>query len=161
MQASALRRIKVNLCYFNNFAKRFSDNVTANKEKEPPGEILAPITSEINFKRHTPYTLEIKLNSPKRLNSLNIKMIKSLLRRVRQWVPDSMDSASSEEEHEKEKVKRIPDEEEDPKVIIMTGEGKAFCSGGDIVTLYNLSKEGNYKAMKDFFRYLYFLIYQI
>eukprot|EP00257_Ricinus_communis_P024334 XP_015584515.1 3-hydroxyisobutyryl-CoA hydrolase-like protein 1, mitochondrial isoform X3 [Ricinus communis] len=39
------------------------------------------------------------------------------------------------------------------------GSGRAFCAGGDIVTLYNLVKKGKLEDCKEFFRTLYTFIY--
>lgn len=52
---------------------------------------------------------KIKLNRPKEFNSVNFKMINELV--------NALEYCS---------------EDEEIKVVILTGEGKAFCSGGDI-----------------------------
>eukprot|EP00257_Ricinus_communis_P027809 XP_025015223.1 3-hydroxyisobutyryl-CoA hydrolase-like protein 1, mitochondrial isoform X4 [Ricinus communis] len=51
--------------------------------------------------------------------------------------------------------------EENPDVgfVMMKGSGRAFCAGGDIVTLYNLVKKGKLEDCKEFFRTLYTFIY--
>ncbi|XP_021886958.1 3-hydroxyisobutyryl-CoA hydrolase-like protein 1, mitochondrial isoform X2 [Carica papaya] len=51
--------------------------------------------------------------------------------------------------------------EDDPDIgfVIMKGSGRAFCAGGDIVTLYHLINEGKLDACKEFFRTLYRFIY--
>ncbi|XP_010524414.1 PREDICTED: 3-hydroxyisobutyryl-CoA hydrolase-like protein 1, mitochondrial [Tarenaya hassleriana] len=51
--------------------------------------------------------------------------------------------------------------EDDPNIgfVTMKGSGRAFCAGGDIVSLYHLIKEGRRDAMKEFFRALYNFIY--
>ncbi|GMN56345.1 hypothetical protein TIFTF001_025453 [Ficus carica] len=43
--------------------------------------------------------------------------------------------------------------------VIMKGSGRAFCAGGDIVSLYHLVNEGKMEDCKDFFRKLYGFIY--
>ena len=66
---------------------------------------------------HTPHVFEFKLNSPKTLNSLDLDMFQIMLRKLEFWNQKS-DST--------------------PRIIIITGNGdKAFCAGGDVVTLYN------------------------
>ncbi|KAI6668374.1 hypothetical protein NL676_016156 [Syzygium grande] len=51
--------------------------------------------------------------------------------------------------------------EENPNVgfVSIKGSGKAFCSGGDVVTLYHLLTEGNIEECKTFFDTLYKFIY--
>ncbi|KAK9274058.1 hypothetical protein L1049_018872 [Liquidambar formosana] len=43
--------------------------------------------------------------------------------------------------------------------VVMKGSGRAFCAGGDIVTLYQLINEGKLEGCKEFFRTLYTFIY--
>ncbi|XP_077245096.1 small ribosomal subunit protein mS47-like isoform X2 [Tasmannia lanceolata] len=51
--------------------------------------------------------------------------------------------------------------EENPDIgfVVMKGSGRAFCAGGDIITLYRLLSEGKVEECKDFFRTLYKFIY--
>ncbi|CAL9157220.1 unnamed protein product [Musa hybrid cultivar] len=51
--------------------------------------------------------------------------------------------------------------EDNPDIgfVLMKGSGKAFCAGGDVVTLYRLLNEGKVENCKDFFRNLYMFIY--
>ncbi|KAI8569264.1 hypothetical protein RHMOL_Rhmol02G0265300 [Rhododendron molle] len=51
--------------------------------------------------------------------------------------------------------------EENPDIgfVMMKGKGRAFCSGADVVTLYNLLNEGNVEECKTFFRTLYNFVY--
>ncbi|KAK9749191.1 hypothetical protein RND81_02G108300 [Saponaria officinalis] len=51
--------------------------------------------------------------------------------------------------------------EDDPDIgfVMMKGSGRAFCAGGDIVTLYHQINEGKIEDSKDFFRTLYTFIY--
>lgn len=56
----------------------------------------------------------IELNNPKSLNALTLNMIRSLHQKLRQWESNSKIS-----------------------FIILQGSGdKAFCAGGDVVSLY-------------------------
>ncbi|XP_010469172.1 PREDICTED: 3-hydroxyisobutyryl-CoA hydrolase-like protein 1, mitochondrial [Camelina sativa] len=51
--------------------------------------------------------------------------------------------------------------EEDPNIgfVMMKGSGRAFCAGGDIVSLYHLMKRGSPDAIREFFWSLYSFIY--
>ncbi|KAG2669256.1 hypothetical protein I3760_14G026400 [Carya illinoinensis] len=51
--------------------------------------------------------------------------------------------------------------ENDPDIgfVTMKGSGRAFCAGGDIVTLYHLINAGKMDDCKEFFRTLYTFIY--
>ncbi|KAJ4727215.1 3-hydroxyisobutyryl-CoA hydrolase-like protein 1, mitochondrial [Melia azedarach] len=51
--------------------------------------------------------------------------------------------------------------ENDPDIgfVSMKGSGRAFCAGGDIVTLYHLINQGKLEDCKDFFRTIYSFIY--
>lgn len=109
----------------------------------------------VQYTEHSPHLSEIILNEPKKLNSLDLKMIKNLLRKVRLWIPYNLDGFSSEGDS-------TLNEKPIPKVVLVTGNGKAFCAGGDIVTLYKAKLENpNAKILKDFFRYEYLLDYSL
>lgn len=43
--------------------------------------------------------------------------------------------------------------------VVMKGSGRAFCAGGDVVSLYHLINKGNMENCKEFFRKLYGFIY--
>jgi 3-hydroxyisobutyryl-CoA hydrolase len=51
--------------------------------------------------------------------------------------------------------------EEDPNIgfVMMKGSGRAFCAGGDIVSLYHLRTRGSPDAIREFFSSLYSFIY--
>lgn len=51
--------------------------------------------------------------------------------------------------------------ENDPDIgfVAMKGSGRAFCAGGDVVTLYHLINAGKMEDCKEFFRTLYAFIY--
>jgi 1,4-dihydroxy-2-naphthoyl-CoA synthase len=149
MQNIAIRRLKANFPNFRFFARNFCSK--NDKSVKTNNDLTS--TDKVLFTQHTPYVLEVALNKPKQLNSLDLKMIKTLLKRVRQWVPETIES-SDDESSASEKDKHKENEEEIPKVMIMTGTGnKAFCAGGDIVDIYKAYKERNdVKGAKDFFR---------
>ncbi|KAJ0582486.1 putative 3-hydroxyisobutyryl-CoA hydrolase [Helianthus annuus] len=70
----------------------------------------------------------ITLNRPKQLNALNLEMVSRLLEVFHAY-------------------------EEDPnvKLIIMKGEGRAFCAGGDVATVVNDINKAGWKIGADFF----------
>ncbi|KAI6680379.1 hypothetical protein NL676_034260 [Syzygium grande] len=79
------------------------------------------------------------LNRPSALNSLTTSMVARLKRLYESW-------------------------EDNPNVgfVSMKGSGKAFCSGGDVITLYIIShwrSDGNIEECKTFFDTLYKFIY--
>jgi len=88
----------------------------------------------------------LHLNRPKQLNALNTKMIKDIRAHLRKW-------------------------ETNPQTlgVIMDGVGgKAFCAGGDILSLYNAGKlwnergdESGWHAMAGFFEQEYQLNWNI
>jgi enoyl-CoA hydratase len=77
----------------------------------------------------------VLLNRPKALNALNLGMVRELAKALDAW-------------------------ERDPAVtrIVVTGAGeKAFCAGGDIRSLHDLGKAGQYDEMLAFWREEYIL----
>ncbi|KAF8035631.1 hypothetical protein BT93_C1611 [Corymbia citriodora subsp. variegata] len=72
------------------------------------------------------------LNRPSARNSLTTSMVARLKRLYESW-------------------------EENPNIgfVLMKSSGKAFCSGGDVVTLYHLLTEGNIEECRIFFDALY------
>ncbi|KAM9304898.1 3-hydroxyisobutyryl-CoA hydrolase, mitochondrial [Gastrophryne carolinensis] len=76
----------------------------------------------------------ITLNRPKALNALNLNMARLIYQQLKVW-------------------------EEDPDtflIIIKSSGGKAFCAGGDIISITNAGKAGDPLA-QDFFREEYIL----
>ncbi|XP_058222831.1 3-hydroxyisobutyryl-CoA hydrolase-like protein 1, mitochondrial isoform X5 [Rhododendron vialii] len=53
--------------------------------------------------------------------------------------------------------------EDNPDIgfVMLKGSERAFCAGGDIVSLYHLINEGNIEACKDFCRTVYGFIYHL
>ncbi|GMN35279.1 hypothetical protein TIFTF001_005197 [Ficus carica] len=76
------------------------------------------------------------LNRPSSLNALDTAMAARLKRLYESW-------------------------EENPDIgfVLMKGSGRAFCSGGDAVSLYHLLNEGNIEECKKFFETLYKFVY--
>lgn len=76
------------------------------------------------------------LNRPSSLNALTNSMVSRLKRLYESW-------------------------EENPDIgfVITKGNGRAFCSGADVVTIYELLSEGKIEECKSFFQTLYKLTY--
>ncbi|XP_076942840.1 3-hydroxyisobutyryl-CoA hydrolase 1-like [Bidens hawaiensis] len=70
----------------------------------------------------------IILNRPKQLNALSSEMVYRLLEVFHAYVEDP-----------------------NVKLIIMKGEGRAFCAGGDVAGVVNDIKKGSWKVGADFF----------
>jgi enoyl-CoA hydratase/carnithine racemase len=147
MQSSSMRRIVTNLSFLRNFKKDF-----CQKEVNEPKEY-----DHVLYKEHNPNVFEINLNQPKKLNSLDLRMIKSMLKYVRKWIPENINTTGEEDNT----TENTPGENI-PKVLLLTGNGKHFCAGGDIRSLYQAKKSGeNLKILNDFFRYEYLLDYSL
>lgn len=67
------------------------------------------------------------LNRPHALNALNFSVVDRLLKLYKNWEDDRAIG-----------------------FVVLKGSSKAFSAGGDIVTLYNLLKQGNLQDCKDF-----------
>ncbi|XP_021739242.1 3-hydroxyisobutyryl-CoA hydrolase-like protein 2, mitochondrial [Chenopodium quinoa] len=76
------------------------------------------------------------LNRPSSLNAISTSMAGRLKRLYESW-----------------------EENSDLGFIIMKGNGKAFCSGADVVSLYQLINEGKVEECKSFFDTLYRFVY--
>ena len=83
--------------------------------------------SKVLFDQHSACVTEWKLNSPKALNSVDTEMCNIMIDEMKRW-----NSTGSS-----------------PRVLMMSGMGgKAFCAGGDIVSLYKAHKtEGADKSI--------------
>lgn len=81
----------------------------------------------------------IQLNRPEKLNSLDGSMIRKILPRMQEWEKSQM-----------------------ANVIVMKGEGRAFCAGGDVAALakQNNTEEGQKKSA-DYFELEYQLDHTI
>ena len=75
------------------------------------------------------------LNSPRSYNALNAEMVTELKRLLDQWEEDASISA----------------------VMIDSELEKAFCAGGDVVSLYKLAVAGDVEKASSFFEYEYSL----
>lgn len=84
---------------------------------------------------------KIWLNRPKALNALNLEMVREM---------SAILGGAELTDH--------------VGYVLVNGHGKAFCAGGDVVTIHNCGLSANEKDRqftKDFFREEYFLNYQI
>jgi len=82
----------------------------------------------------------ITLNRPKKLNSLNGSMARKIIPRLQEWSKSQM-----------------------ANVIVIKGEGRAFCAGGDVAHLALRNKEGKQgqQESKDYFALEYKLDHMI
>ena len=71
------------------------------------------------------YVGKITLNNPKRLNSLDLEMVKELSNLIKKIKKSSL------------------------KAVVITGAGNSFCSGGDIAWELKVSRMPKYKAKKE------------
>lgn len=80
----------------------------------------------------------VVLNRPHALNAFNTTMVTQLLRLYRSWAEDS-----------------------NVGFVVLKGNGRAFCAGGDVVSAYHMINEGKMDDCKEFFKRSYTLIYLI
>ena len=103
----------------------------------------AAAAQKVLFEKHTSQVHEWKLNAPKALNSVDTEMCNLMIEELKRW---RADDASR------------------PRVVMLSGMGgKAFCAGGDIVSLYKAHKtEGADKSiLGSFFAREYLLDYSL
>ncbi|BFZ58334.1 3-hydroxyisobutyryl-CoA hydrolase [Savitreella phatthalungensis] len=72
---------------------------------------------------------KVILNRPKKLNSLDGSMIRKIHPRLLDWAKDGSGC----------------------KLVTISGNGRAFCAGGDVATLAESNKQGDHQAGKDYF----------
>lgn len=82
----------------------------------------------------------ITLNRPKKLNSLDASMCRKIVPRLHEWSKSQM-----------------------ANVVVIKGEGRAFCAGGDITSLAQGNQKGaeGQQTSKDFFKLEYGLDHMI
>nr|OQO19114.1 hypothetical protein B0A51_14634 [Rachicladosporium sp. CCFEE 5018] len=82
----------------------------------------------------------ITLNRPKKLNSLNGSMARKIIPRLQEWEKSQL-----------------------ANVVVIKGEGRAFCAGGDVTALAQDNQKGTegQQASKDYFGLEYQLDHQI
>jgi enoyl-CoA hydratase/carnithine racemase len=117
-------------------------------------KFLSDKIDTVTYNQHNRFVTEITLNNPKALNSLDMSMIKSLLKNCRRWLPEN--DPQEPLESLKEETKNNKQEVNTPKVVLMSGAGpKSFCAGGDVVSIYNLKKQNKpVSEVSEFFKYL-------
>ncbi len=108
------------------------------------------------YHQHNRFVTEIILNNPKSLNSLDMSMIKSLFKNCRRWLPENDPQEQLESLKEETKTNNNKQDVNIPKVVLMSGSGpKAFCAGGDVVSIYNLKKQNkSVSEVSEFFKYI-------
>ncbi|KAF5732902.1 exostosin family protein [Tripterygium wilfordii] len=106
-----------------------------NFASHPNCAVLDDLDSQVLVEGRA-YSRTAILNRPSALNALNTNMGARLLKLYRSW-------------------------EEDPDIgfVALKGSGRAFCAGGDIVSIFVLMNEGRVEDCKEFFRTLYTFIY--
>lgn len=105
--------------------------------------ILNSPDAKVIYDQYSPDVFEFKLNHNKALNSVDLDMITLLNEKLFEWNKSSSP----------------------PRVAMISGTGgKAFCAGGDIVSIYNASigKEGYPDSLKaEFFADEYLADYSL
>lgn len=131
-----------------------SSKTTSNEGSETSRQVKKAPYDGVLYTKHNEFVTEVTLNKPKKYNALDLKMVRDILRKIRSWVPYNIDGFSSDSSE--------PNDSHKPKVVLFSGNGKAFCAGGDIVDLFNARQSGNSpRIFKDFFRYEYLLDYSL
>jgi enoyl-CoA hydratase/carnithine racemase len=99
-------------------------------------------SSKVLFNRLSAHVTEIKLNAPKALNAVDTDMCNDIITQLKSWQSATTDK---------------------PRVCLMSGVGgKAFCAGGDIVSLYKAHKgDGDKSILKDFFAREYLMDFSL
>ena len=98
---------------------------------------------KVLIEEHSPSVLEFKLNVPKSLNSVDLDMCNLMIDEMKEW-------------------RKTPEKE--PRVLMLSGMGgKAFCAGGDVVSVYKSAKGliPDKSIPKDFFAREYLLDYTL
>lgn len=92
-----------------------------------PDSSASYVPDDVLFSSHGSLR-KIILNRPKKLNSLDLSMIHKIHPQL-----NSFKSGTSS------------------KIILIKGNGRAFCAGGDVATLAESNKAGNYEVGKNYF----------
>ncbi|PHU31034.1 3-hydroxyisobutyryl-CoA hydrolase-like protein 1, mitochondrial [Capsicum chinense] len=84
------------------------------------------------------YSRTAILNRPHVLNAINCSTVARLMKLYKNW-------------------------EDDPDIgfVVLKGGDRAFSAGGDVVTLYNLLKQGNFQGCKEFCWTIYSFVYVV
>ena len=107
---------------------------------KPFSTILNSPDAKVIFEQHSSDIFEFKLNNNKTLNAVDFDMLSLLEQQLRVW-----------------------NDGDAPRVAMISGTGgKAFCAGGDIVSLYNAKKgDGDPKILREFFHQEYKVDYNL
>ncbi|KAE9445447.1 hypothetical protein C3L33_22655, partial [Rhododendron williamsianum] len=93
--------------------------------------------------------------------SLRISPFKSSYRSLTSLSTNALSNDSDDIGARLQKLYKSWEDNPDIGFVMLKGSGRAFCAGGDIVSLYHLINEGNIEACKDFCRTVYGFIYQL
>ena len=106
-------------------------------------QLLNSPDSKVIYEQHSPLCFEFKLNVNKTLNSIDIDMVRAIGKQLHSWKSGHGQPV--------------------PRVVMISGTGgKAFCAGGDIVSIYKLWKAGaTTEAKSDFFAKEYIVDYSL
>ncbi|XP_042490576.1 3-hydroxyisobutyryl-CoA hydrolase 1-like, partial [Macadamia integrifolia] len=91
--------------------------------------------SQVLFEENS-WIRKVILNRPTKLNSLSFHMVSQMLKKLKEYEKDS----------------RV-------KLVILKGNGRAFCAGGDCATLIHFCTTGHWSFGASFFRKQYTLDY--
>ncbi|ESR58594.1 hypothetical protein CICLE_v10020245mg [Citrus x clementina] len=124
-----MRRLKI-----SNISRYFND-LRALSQHRTSSSLTDDLCNQVLVEGKANSRMAI-LNRPSALNALNTNMGAKLNKLFKAW-------------------------ENDPNIgfVSMKGSGRAFCAGGDIVSLYHFMNQGKLEECKDFFRTLYSFIY--
>jgi len=110
--------------------------------RRPFGATTIGMEPKVLIEEHSQSVFEFKLNTPKTLNAIDVDMCNLMIEELKNW-------------------RKNPDEV--PRVLMVSGCGKAFCAGGDVVNIYK-SKMGlieDKNVSRDFFAREYLLDYTL
>lgn len=140
----SLHRNVLNLRQFA-FSGKVSPLKTFNQRFFSVQTVTSPVSDKILFDHHSGNSgavSEIRLNAPKALNAVDTNMCNAMIEELKRW--------------ERENCA--------PRVLLMSGEGgKAFCAGGDVVSLYkaHVDENADKSILKDFFAREYLLDFSL
>jgi 3-hydroxyisobutyryl-CoA hydrolase len=115
-----------------------------DKTEDEPLVLIKYLNNEI---------LEIRLNNPSKLNSVNIDMLKLIHSKIQPFVASEISNKNLN--FKKYISEPIEDNQANGvKVILFTATGsKSFCSGGDLVTLYRYKSDFDSLSAEIFYDY--------
>jgi enoyl-CoA hydratase/carnithine racemase len=124
----------------SNILHKGLQSLRSNLSSRRLSTLLNSPDSKVLLESHSSQVFEFKLNHNKTLNAVDRDMLTILEQQLREWASGDA-----------------------PRVAMISGTGgKAFCAGGDIVSLYNAKKgDGDPNVLQEFFRQEYRVDYQL